>query len=305
MFCSIACLKRDNTEVHGDNCGSRIITYESEQRAFMHRMLHRAVNVFETPKSRMKELTEATEDTAPFHSIFDFNFNEYCREPLLNDKIMLAAFGGKSGTDLNEMYDVSSIDHLLVKNLSSRLSSMLYFIAPFHFLTSKKINESETKLEFCHGKFVSCIGWTAHPLWLMFNTSCYPNAHLMVFGEQGVTALIIERPVKAGEQLFLATQRNYQWNMRDKSVRQAFWVKQYGFKCECEACTNDWKAEDYVEENASGSNRLILPQNLADAIEMFKQNNEYINKYHNEKYPTGEFKNSKKSFTNSKVKHFS
>lgn len=70
----------------------------------------------------------------------------------------------------------------------------------------------------------------------LINHSCAPNIRRMNVDDKAV--VIVIRPVLKGDQLFDSYRPNF--NVMPRSQRRETLLKDYGFECDCEACTNDW-----------------------------------------------------------------
>lgn len=76
----------------------------------------------------------------------------------------------------------------------------------------------------------------SYPFCSLLNHHCAPNISRIFVNDK--IALVVLRPIKKGEQLF----DNYRYNFTNvsKEERQSELLKQYRFKCNCDACNNDW-----------------------------------------------------------------
>lgn len=116
------------------------------------------------------------------------------------------------------------------------------------------------------------IGSGLFPFASLFNHSCDPNVKYITVDNK--LAFVVSRPITAGKQLFISYGPNPCYDSR--RYRQAY-LKIYGFKCDCDACINDYP----VFMKPSMKNRMfILPKlqitAVKPAIEKYKRNCEYI-----------------------------
>lgn len=70
----------------------------------------------------------------------------------------------------------------------------------------------------------------------LLNSSCAPNVKRLNVEDKVV--VIVCRQIEKGGQLFDSYRPNF--NNQAKAQRQEALLKDYGFVCDCEACTNDW-----------------------------------------------------------------
>lgn len=70
----------------------------------------------------------------------------------------------------------------------------------------------------------------------LLNHSCAPNIKRLNVDEKVV--IVVSRPIEKGGQLFDSYRPNF--NNQPRAQRQEALLADYGFHCDCEACTNDW-----------------------------------------------------------------
>lgn len=126
----------------------------------------------------------------------------------------------------------------------------------------------------------------------LLNHSCAPNIKRLNVNCKNV--IIVSRPIRAGDQLFDSYRQNF--NLLSKHERQESLIKDYGFVCDCEACTNDWplnKDLEVINESIleyaweSHDELPYLSQSRAIAVKRFKEYCEKFEKYH-KKFPSAE-----------------
>lgn len=124
----------------------------------------------------------------------------------------------------------------------------------------------------------------------LFNHSCAPNVRRLNVDDKAV--IIVTRPIPKGSQLFDSYRANF--NNQAKAERQEALMKDYGFKCDCEACTDDWPLnqglevvnEELLELAWDGHEELpYLSQEEAKA--KFRQHCELFTE-HNKHFPSAE-----------------
>lgn len=135
-----------------------------------------------------------------------------------------------------------------------------------------KKSEIESNPQYGSGSFPFCS---------MMNHSCAPNLVRVASG--GRNFVVINRPIKPGEQLF----DNYGFHhcLEDLKERQATLLSQYMFKCECEACIKNFKLFPYlptydknVNQFLSDDLKKLSQMDVQRAKERFKAYCDYIAK---------------------------
>uniref|UniRef100_A0A182NV42 SET domain-containing protein n=1 Tax=Anopheles dirus TaxID=7168 RepID=A0A182NV42_9DIPT len=130
------------------------------------------------------------------------------------------------------------------------------------------------------GNALSCF-----PLISMLNHSCAPNVFNLPLRDNR-SAIVVIRPVRKGEQLFLCYRNDHTMQSR-KERQEELWITR-GFRCRCEACLHDYPTlielgdarETYLQTSRIQS-ALVSKKIFALASEMRC----YLND-HDQKYPT-------------------
>lgn len=101
-------------------------------------------------------------------------------------------------------------------------------------LSDEEVDEFKGSLAYKRG--VISTGNGSYPFCSLLNHHCAPNVSRM-FNDDKIV-LVVQRAIKRGDQIF----DNYGYNFTNVSIeqRQTELLKQYRFKCCCEACENDW-----------------------------------------------------------------
>ncbi|KAM7536902.1 hypothetical protein Aperf_G00000084315 [Anoplocephala perfoliata] len=81
-------------------------------------------------------------------------------------------------------------------------------------------------------------GRCIYPTISLINHSCYPNVAIC-FTDRGVAFLFALRSIPAGSEIFLSYGPTF--TTADIGERQSTLSQNFLFKCNCEACKNDWK----------------------------------------------------------------
>lgn len=113
----------------------------------------------------------------------------------------------------------------------------------------------------------------------LLNHSCLPNIFSIQFGDK--LALVVARPIKAGEQLFISY--GALATVHTKPER-AVMLKDYSFKCYCEACKHNYPRQLSQEDHRfkEPKSTKVSPK---EAIDEFKNNCSYIDKKHDKNWP--------------------
>lgn len=102
---------------------------------------------------------------------------------------------------------------------------------------SRNVNGMENFDEPKHpSQYQQLIGNGCNLVSSLINHSCAPNIRRMNVDDKAV--VIVIRPVLKGDQLFDSYRPNF--NVVPRDQRRETLLKDYGFDCDCEACTNDW-----------------------------------------------------------------
>ena len=142
---------------------------------------------------------------------------------------------------------------------------------------TNQLEMGEHTLEFFSEQnywYVKTVGSGLCPFASLFNHSCDANISRTCIDNK--IAFIVNRPVVAGEQLFLSY--GYSFHRILKDERQNL-LKRYSFTCDCEACTKNYPAmndlpkydPDFVEPD-------FCSLTVTQAKIKFKNNCEYIDK---------------------------
>lgn len=108
------------------------------------------------------------------------------------------------------------------------------YVWPLGRLRDHDLDQFADSLAYKRGTIAAGNG--SYPFFSLINHHCAPNISRMFINDKIV--LVVQRPVKEGDQLF----DNYGYNFTNvtKDYRQSELLKQYRFKCNCEPCINDW-----------------------------------------------------------------
>lgn len=109
----------------------------------------------------------------------------------------------------------------------------------------------------------------------LLSHSCIPNVDRVKLGNKLV--LYVSRPIKAGSQILNCYGAGFHAALNSKTERMKVLQKVYKFRCDCEACSNDWPQEFPQKDR-----RYVEPKFVkvppAVAIEQFKKNCKIMDK---------------------------
>lgn len=207
------------------------------------------------------ELLKGSEDK----TIFDFDFSNP-EDPSYEKNILLALNGLCKNVQNHELDDVNPEELLNVPPFNEKPRSAEERDQLLKFIISQ--------FQICTSNFTKCKR-NHHGIFLfksLLNHSCIPNVECHKFGKKLVSIVI--RPVKAGEQIFVAYED--QTMVKEKHKRSKI-LQNYQFECDCDACVNDWP-----QQMPKTDRKFVEPkdENLskAEAIAEFKKNCKYIDK---------------------------
>lgn len=124
----------------------------------------------------------------------------------------------------------------------------------------------------------------------LLNHSCAPNIRRPNI--ENKMYVIVSRPIPKGGQLFDSYRANF--NSSPTTKRQETLMQDYGFLCDCEACSGDWplnrnlqSINDELLDYAWNVNSEIGKLTRNELVEKLKECCEFIDKY-DEHYPSAE-----------------
>lgn len=201
-------------------------------------------------------------------TIFDFDFSDR-NDPSYKKNMLIALNGLWRNIGNHEMNEFNAKQLLDIPPINSKprtaeeRNQLLKFIIK--------------QFEICSSNLLLLRGglYGIFLLQSLLNHSCLPNVESFTF-DTDVTVLMVTRPVKAREQLFMS----YVANAAVHPLQQRLMILQHHqIKCDCKACTNHWpqpfprKDMRFVEPGQV--NPLIKP---TEAIKQFQKNCKYIDK---------------------------
>lgn len=255
MFCSTEC---KNSTIHGRECepgGRRMDTLEEYM---LQRMFYQAVEC----AGSIDELKTLVSSATEHKTILDFDFR-HSTDEVNKKKIILAVSGldkrDPTSTDAHSRYqkiidrlttETAATDDFLENYLVRCLQSLT--VNFFHFFWSAA-NDADPK------------GFLLCALSAFFSHSCDPNVEKVDLDNK--LAFVAKRPISAGEQLNMCYDR-YNFMRYSLAERQTYLNAVYKFKCNCDACVNDYAKYDFEFDDRK--------LDVETAKEKYGKNCEYI-----------------------------
>lgn len=199
MFCSEKCLKEAWNSFHNYECLIIDRCLKSGVLQIALRIYFQALNIFHGSTENLKIFIENQEKS---YSMFDFDFSKNNDENLKNSLISLWFLVRSGNLDENDSPELILKDH---PKLVDQWKNNKDFIRTFF----QKI------VQICDSNFHGICGWSRHlnkisspqmigvacyPFLSLLNHSCVPNVNRVYI--EGQACLMVERPIKKGEQIF-------------------------------------------------------------------------------------------------------
>lgn len=236
MYCSEAC-KKERHPYHHSQEKHPVFEKQSE---VVFQAVARSKKVFGNPAEYASILKERQTTT-----IFDFNE--------LNEKNCLIALASLHVKNRNVFNDQESLTNShIVRNFLLAIVNSCRIGYVVHV----------------KGDSYSDGGWGAFLFGSLFNHSCDANIRRTPYGNKLV--FFADRPIKAGEQLFLAYHTHFSYKPRETRRHML------GFDCKCQACREDWPfmlSLPYKVRNSDPSQYYLdeLLENSENVPAMIKQ----------------------------------
>lgn len=249
MFCSPDCAKLSFENFHKFECPLMELVQSSLLSSTMQMALRTffvAITLFDGSVENLERfLNENHRSTTIFDGTFDdnkqkllavnsFTFDE---KIVVNEAIFEEIFNVSSG--LKSLWSTHSqfIRNFLRKQ--TQIATMNYheiYSWPLKKggLPDDDVDEFKGSLAYKRG--VIATGNGSYPFRALLNHHCSPNVSKIFMNDKIV--MIVQRPIEKGDQIF----DNYGYNFTNvsKDDRQIALMKQYKFKCSCDACVNNW-----------------------------------------------------------------
>lgn len=295
MYCSDECEAKAYESFHKYEC------YLSELTLILSSTVRMALRTFFVALSIFGESLEGLQNYLIEHSksytVFDFEDFEAPQHKLLSINSLIAS----DETDvermiLEEMFQISPklkemwlshsdfIENFLKRQIQiGRLNYHEIYVWPLKRgrIQNDDVDNFTGSLAYQRGEIAAGNG--SYPFCSLLNHHCAPNISRMFINDKLV--LVVQRTIKKGDQLF--DNYGYHFTNVSKNCRQSELLKQYKFKCNCDACSNDWpilsSLKIYDKVCLNKAKKVCRDLNLTDvnrkkAINKYKELCEIIDK---------------------------
>lgn len=156
-------------------------------------------------------------------------------------------------------------------------------------LPDDELDEFKGSLAYKRGAIATGNG--SYPFISLINHGCSPN--VCRFYSDARAVLVVIRPVDKGEQIF--DNYGYSFTYVPKDFRQSELLTQYRFKCNCQACDNDWPllpSLKIIDKSSFSKAKKITRElrltgvNQKKAVEKFKELCECVQRSIKQNYPS-------------------
>lgn len=297
MFCSTDCLKYAQERYHKYECPVIDELLTSGITQIVLRMFFEGLSLFNGSIAELEEFISQHEKKLP--TIFDINTNDEKSKFLATTNL---------ATVLNKNHSVFSYESIFMKHekLKKMWTTHFVFIKKMlqrfiaiarydvHSIGGWSLKASRAEKDAPENKTCTehqqLIGNGCFLFSSLLNHSCAPNIRRPNIDDKIV--MIVSRPIPRGGQLFDCYRANF--NTVPTSERQEVLMQDYGFQCDCEACSGDWPQNKSL--NSFNDDLLDFVWSLHSEIpnldideieEKLDECSEFVNTY-NEKYPSAE-----------------
>ncbi|CRL06221.1 CLUMA_CG018942, isoform A [Clunio marinus] len=253
MYCSSECQRNDEL-VHPLEC-----KVQTTEKIFLSnlKLVLQAVQIAGSINNLKRIFKDKSNST-----VFDFDWSKEDLSHSKNFLSVLASMNCVQTSLLNEekldllknVLKKYLADHLSKFNETYKIDDQTDFLCQqsknfFNIFNTNSIRMEEHTYEFNQDSaFTSWIDYNKigsgiFPFASLFNHSCDPNTTRVTVDNKLV--FVIRKPVKSGEQIFVTYGPDFTgYTLME---RQNLLIRDYGFKCDCEACRNDYpKMETFV-----------------------------------------------------------
>lgn len=277
MFCSQECM---TNRFHQFECKIELnIENESDIFQMNSRIFYESLGIFASIED-FKELIE-TKHLQTQETIFDLDLSSYDDDE--RDKKLLLAIN----SSLQKNSIPKELNELMERHCTVLMSIMEIEEKHKHFLSDFIKQQMEILITntFALSENGKEIGSGIFPFASFLNSSCAPNLARVTL--DGQLSFIVLRPIEKNQQLFVGYRGDF--HSRSRSDRQKELLWSYKFKCECEACVNNYE----TIENLPKYDESFKPpkesknEDIKSILAEYDKNCAYINENHI-KYPSYE-----------------
>ena len=249
MFCSEDCKDSANRKYHDYECEIMGTLQFSGTLQMSLRSFFLALSLFDKSINKMEDQLEKVKNSTV--TVFDFNFSK-SNNPDNDMNLLLAAYAlcqsdKKFPLDAHaailskhsKLKDTWKTHEMFIRNFLLRHAQISD--SNFHGIYAcrlKKEDLTNMNSQALFSELQETIASGCFPFLSLLNHSCAPN--VIRTNVQGKVAIVVLRPLAAGDQLFDCYSANF--NTHSRSDRQSKLYREFYFKCECEACTLNFPA---------------------------------------------------------------
>lgn len=233
MFCNEKCFKDGMNLFHQYECDIENLLEETGNMRMALRSFFNSLFICGGSIEKMKQLMRISDLKNP--TILDYDLNEENNdENYLKCMISLA-----HNTDVTRIKDFSDIfnQNAHLKELWSVHKDFINdFITRMHQIEILNFHGIKGRSLKMNDRYRSCVGDGSYAFCSLLNHSCCPNVMRIVV--DSCMVLIVERPIKANEQIFDCYIGD-SYYFKGKKYRQNE-LCDYNFNCECAACVHQY-----------------------------------------------------------------
>ncbi|KAG5671093.1 hypothetical protein PVAND_001307 [Polypedilum vanderplanki] len=245
MFCSEKCKNYSQSNYHKYECPIIDELLQSGIKHIILKILFESISIFNHNIENFKRFINDHSETNL--TIFQTFISSKKRENLLLATLSLSSVTEQNENSLEDfikIFQKTSTLKLLWKDHMGFISGILQKLIiignrDIHGIGSWSLRQNgiENHEELKNpSQYQQIIGNACFLFSSLLNHSCAPNIKRLNYKNKNI--IIVSRPIKAGQQLFDSYRQNF--NLQVKEERQENLLKHYGFKCDCEACMNNW-----------------------------------------------------------------
>lgn len=249
MFCSEECKDSANRKYHKYECEIMGSLQFSGTLQMSLRSFFLALSLFDNSINKMEQELEKVKNSTD--TVFDFNFSKSNNSD--NDiNLLLAAYAlcqsdKKFPLDAHavilkkhpKLKEIWKTHEMFIRNFLLRHAQISD--SNFHGIYACRLKKEDlTNMNSfaIFNELQETIASGCFPFLSLINHSCAPN--VIRTNVQGKVVIVVLRPIATGDQIFDCYSANF--NTHPKPERQSKLLREFYFKCECEACTLNFQA---------------------------------------------------------------
>lgn len=235
LFCSTTCYEAANKSFHQYECNILHLLNETGNWRMTFRCFFNALSICNGSIDELEQLMAESDSLSP--TVFNFDFsNPKNPDNAKNQLLCLMALTRKVTVSLRNFSDIFQHHPKLIELWSTHKEFINKFlkrlmqieILNFHGIKGRALDQSNP--------YRSCVGDGGYAFCSLLNHSCCSNLMRIVVENRMV--LIVERPIKKGDQLFDCYIGDSFYFKKKNSRREE--LLDYQFVCDCDACEHDF-----------------------------------------------------------------